>query len=137
MIHPFLDSNILIRHLTADDPTKAKDCFALIASIERGEATVWTSDLVIAEVVFVLTSRRTYNLSRERVRDLILPLIQLPGVKLRHKRLYDRVFELFTELPLDYVDAYHAALMEQQGCTELFSYDRHFDQVPGVVRKEP
>jgi predicted nucleic acid-binding protein len=137
MKHPFLDSNILIRHLTADDLQKAQDCFALVLSIERGEVTVWTSDLVIAEVVFVLTSKRTYNLSRERVRDLILPLIHLPGIKLPHKRLYDRVFELFTSLPLDYIDAYHAALMEHQGCTDLFSYDRHFDAVPGVVRREP
>lgn len=134
---PFLDSNVLLRHLTDDDPAAAHACFALIQAIENGEVTAWTSDLVIAEVVFVLSNKRTYNLDRETIRDLLLPLIELPGLKLPRKRLYRRVFELYTSQPLDYVDAYHVALMERRGATTVFSYDRHFDRVPGIQRREP
>ncbi|MGQ9555694.1 MAG: PIN domain-containing protein [Anaerolineae bacterium] len=134
---PFLDSNILLRHLTNDDPQRGRACFALIQAIERGDVTVWTSDLVIAEVVFVLANKRTYGLSRKAIRDLLLPLIRLPGIRLPHKRLYQRIFELYTSLPLDYVDAYHAALAEWRGGTEIISYDRHFDQMPELQRREP
>ncbi len=133
----FLDSNILLRHLTNDDPQRGQACFALIRAIEQGELSVWTSDLVIAEVVFVLSNKNTYHLKRETIRDLLLPLINLPGLKLAHKRLYGRIFELYTTLPLDYIDAYHAALMEQRGSAEIMSYDKHFDQVEGIQRREP
>ena len=134
---PFVDANILIRHLTNDDPERAQACFALIQAVERGEATVWTSALVVAEVVFVLSSKHTYNLARERIRDLVLPILELSGLKLAHKRMYRRVFDLYTCLPLDYIDAYHVALVEQRGETEVLSYDTHFDRVEGIRRREP
>ena len=137
MSMPFLDANILLRHLTNDDPVSAQACLALMKAIEQGEISVWTSDLVIAEVVFVLSSKTLYNLERETIRDLLLPLINLPGLKIAHKRLYRRAFELYTTLPIDYVDAFHAALMEKQGAREILSYDKHFDRVPGIERREP
>jgi len=99
----FLDTNIVLRHLTKDDPQKARACFALI----------------------------------EAIRDILLPLISLPGLKLPHKRMYARVFELYTSLPIDYVDAYHAALMENRGEPEVYSYDTDFDRIAGITRLEP
>ena len=137
MTVPFLDSNILLRHLTNDDPDRGQACFALVQALERGEFSAWTSDLVVAEVVFVLANKNTYNLSRETIRDLLLPLISLPGIKLPYKHLYRRVFELYTTLPIDYIHAYHVAHMERRGTTEILSYDRHFDRVAGILRREP
>lgn len=133
----FLDPNVILRHLTNDDPERGLACFAVMQAIERGELSVWTSDLVIAEVVFVLSNKKTYGLSREAIRDLLLPLIGLPGIKLANKRSYRRAFELYTALPMDYIDAYHVALMEQRGIGEILSYDSHFDQVEGIKRREP
>ena len=134
---PFLDTNIFLRHLTADDPERAPACLVLFRAIEQRRLVVWTSDLVLAEIVFVLSSRHTYGLSRETIRDLLLPLIGLPGLKLPHKRIYRRVFDLYTSLPIDYIDAYHAALMEQRKEPELYSYDTDFDRIPGIARQEP
>ena len=68
---------------------------------------------------------------------LLLPLIGLPGIKLARKRLYQRVFELYTTSPIDYIAAYHVALMERLGTTEILSYDKHFDLVKGIQRREP
>ncbi|MDQ6694361.1 MAG: hypothetical protein M3014_08045 [Chloroflexota bacterium] len=48
-----------------------------------------------------------------------------------------RVFDLYTSLPLDYVDAYNAALIEDREQFELYSYDAHFDRVNGLTRLEP
>ncbi len=134
---PFLDTNILLRHILNDDPHKSAACFVLIQAIERGETTVWTSELAIAEVVFVLESKRTYNLPREAIRDVLLPLLGLSGIKLTHKRLYPRIFDLYTRLPIDFIDCYHVALMEQRDDRTLFSYDTDFDKVGGVTRQEP
>jgi predicted nucleic acid-binding protein len=47
------------------------------------------------------------------------------------------VFELYTSLPIDYVDAFHAALMENRQRPEVYSYDGDFDRVVGLLRVEP
>lgn len=133
----FLDTNIFVRHLTNDHSVHSPACFALIQAIEQGLVTVWTSDLVIAEVVFVLSSKHLYNLNRNTIQDLVLPLIGLPGIKLVNKRLYRRVFDLYTSLPIDYTDAYNAALMETHKKVEVYSYDGDFDRVAGITRVEP
>mgnify|MGYP001619259553 CR=1 FL=1 len=133
----FVDTNIILRHLLNDDPVKSPACFALIQAIEQGAVLAWTSHLVIAEVVFVLSSKRTYNLSRPEVRDRLLPLINLPNLKIAQKRLFGRIFALYTSLPIDYIDCYHAALLEARKEPELYSCDSHFDEIGGIRRFEP
>lgn len=133
----FIDTNVFLRHLLNDHADQSPACYALIRAIERGEEEAWTSDLVIAELVFVLSSRNLYCLPRERIRDLLLPLIRLPGLKLSPKRLYDRIFEIYVDTSVDYIDACHAARVEQRVPPELWSYDADFDRVEGAVRVEP
>jgi predicted nucleic acid-binding protein len=133
----FLDSNIFIRHLTNDHPVHSPACFALIQAVEQGRVQAWTSDIVVAEVIFVLSSKVLYNVGRATIRDLLLPIINLPGIKLPNKRMYERVFELYTSLNIDYADAYNAALMESRKQPELYSYDTDFDRIVGLRRLEP
>ena len=133
----FLDANIFIRHLTNDHPVHSPACFTLIQAIEQGKIQAWTSDLVIAEVVYVLSSKRLYKLSREQIRDLLLPIINLQAIKLLNKRMYRHVFDLYVTTPIDYNDAFSAALMQSHKQREIYSYDAHFDHIPGIHRLEP
>jgi predicted nucleic acid-binding protein len=132
---PFLDTNIFLRHLTADHPVRSPECLRLFQAIEEGRLSAWTTHLVIFEVVFTL--RRFYGVEPARIAELMIPILELSGVKLTQKRLYRRVFELFTFDALGFADAYHAALLEHRGQSRLISYDREFDRVPGLQRLEP
>lgn len=125
----FIDANIFIRHMANDHPVQSLACFALMKDIEQGSVVVWTTDLVIAEVVFVLSSKHSYSVGRSALRDMLLPLISLPGVKLSNKGIYRRAFDLYASMPIDYIDAYNAALMESHKQTEIYSYDRDFDRI--------
>lgn len=133
----FLDTNIFLRHLLNDLPDQSAACRELIRSIEDGHIVAWTTDLVIAEIVFVLANPKTYDVSRAGIRDLLLPLINLAGLKIERKRLYPRVFDLYVSRPIDYVDAYHAALIESGQQGQLYSFDAHFDSIDGLTRLEP
>jgi predicted nucleic acid-binding protein len=133
----FLDTNVVLRHLLNDHPDHSPRARSLIRAIEDGRETAWTTDLAIAEVVFVLDSPRFFGTPRATIRDLLLPLIELPGIKLPNKRLYRRVFELYTTRSIDFIDCYHAALAESRRRTEVWSFDRDFDRVPGITRIEP
>lgn len=132
-----LDANVLLRHLLADHPVQSPACLALIQEIERGNLVAWATDLVIAEVAFVLSSRSRYGFSPEAIREMLLPLIRLPGLRVARKQLYERIFDIYVDHRIDFIDAYHAALAEHEGDVEIGSYGRHFDRIPGIRRVEP
>ena len=132
----FLDTNIILRFLLRDDEAKFQRCYDVLKRTERGEEKLETSDLVISEVVWNLESK-PYGLDRERIRDLVLPIVQLRGLRLSGKRVFEPAFQLYVDKAIDFVDAYNAATMERRGLNEVYSYDPDFDRVPGITRIEP
>lgn len=133
----FLDTNIILRHLLDDNEQMSKACYELFSQIENGELQVWTSDLAIAEVVFVLSNKKTYGFGRTAIKEALLPLIELPNLVLANKAHYERIFELYTTSKIDFIDCYHAVFVEQTEEAALYSYDRHFDEIQGITRIEP
>lgn len=51
--------------------------------------------------------------------------------------MYLRALDLYAIYPLDFEDAIILARMERQKITELYSFDRGFDAVAGITRREP
>ena len=135
----FLDTNVILRFLTRDDEEKAAACFRLFQRVQRGEEEILTCEAVVSEVVYVLSSRRAgYGLSREAIRGRLAPILTLRGLRLPQKRVYLRALDIYASSPfLDFEDALAAAHMERHGISEIVSYDRGFDRVPGVRRVEP
>ena len=135
----FLDTNIIIRYLTRDDEVKARACYELFRQVEQGEEELFTCEAVVAEVTYVLSSRRSpYQLSHEEIQSRLLPILTLRGLRFPQKGVCIRALDLFASAPfLDFEDALAVAHMERLGMTEIVSYDRDFDRVAGVRRFEP
>ena len=131
----FVDANIFIRYLTRDDPEKAAACRRLFEQAKLGQVRLTTSEAVIAEVVFVLSSKRLYNLSRQEIRARLYPLVSLSGLKMVSSRSCLRALDLYGSNNIDFEDALTIAEMERRKIAELYSYDRDFDQVPGHTFK--
>jgi predicted nucleic acid-binding protein len=91
----FLDTNIFIRYLTGDDPQKAQACRALFLKADQDEVALTTSESVIAEIVFVLTSKHLYNVPRNQVRAILYPLLTMRGLKITHRNAYLRALDIF------------------------------------------
>lgn len=135
MALPFLDTNILLRHLLYDMPGQGARCTAYLERVERGEIKVRTADTVIFETVFTL--QRAYHVPKADIAASLLPLIELPVIVLPGKRRFRAVFDLYVRLNLPFADAYHAALMHASGLTDIVTFDREFNRIPGVTRVEP
>ncbi len=135
MALPFLDTNILLRHLLADHPEHSPRATAFLTRVERGELQVRTADTVVFETVFTL--QRHYHQPKDAIRDALLPLLELPGIVLPGKRRYRKVFDLYIQLNVPFADAYHAVLVERLKLDSIVSFDRDFDRVPGITRVEP
>ena len=133
----FIDTNIFIRYLVNDDPIKAQACLELFQLAQRDEVALTTSESVIAEVAFVLSSKRVYNVPRERIRAILYPVLTLRGLKIPHRKTYLRALDIYATSNLDYEDALTIAHMERQKLVELLSYDRGFDKMQNIARREP
>ena len=134
MTTPFLDTNILLRHLRQDDPVLSPKATLILQRIEAGALTVRTSDTVVFETVFAL--QRGYKENRQRIAESLLPLLDLPGIVLPGKRAYREVFALYRRGGLGFADCYHVVLMGRLKLQEILSFDTDFDNVPGIKRQE-
>ncbi|MBA3948130.1 MAG: type II toxin-antitoxin system VapC family toxin [Herpetosiphonaceae bacterium] len=135
MAPPFVDTNIFVRHLTGDHPDQSPRATAYLKRVETGELRVYTNDTVVFETVFTL--EKHYKEPKVRIRDALLPLLELPAIVLPGKRSLRKVFDLYVNLNIPFADAYHAIHMEHNKLSEIVSFDRHFDHIPGITRVEP
>jgi predicted nucleic acid-binding protein len=132
---PFLDTNVILRHLLQDDPDQSPRATAYLLRVERGEVAVETADTVVFETVFTL--ERRHRRAKAAIRDQLLDILALPGVVLPGKSHLGDVFDLYVHHNIAFADAYHVVQMRRRGLTEIISFDREYDRVPGITRIEP
>lgn len=132
----WLDTNVILRYLTRDDPVKAQACLALFQRVQQGDEELATGEAVIAEVTYVLSSQ--YGLDHAEIVARLRPLLGLNGVKIPYKRIVQRALERFAESPrLEFEDALSVEHMDRLGIREIVSYDRDLDRIPEISRHEP
>lgn len=133
----FLDTNIIIRYLTQDNPDQTQRALVLLQQVEAGELLVTTSEAVILEAVFVLSSKTLYNLPRALIQARLSNIITLRGLRLPHKKSYLRALDIYASTNLDFTDALNIAHMERAGISTIISFDRDYDKLAGITRREP
>ncbi len=127
----FVDTNILIRHLTGDPLEQALRATAYLSS----EDELYLTDLVVAETVYVL--ELFYEVPRMRVAEAVRSLLALRSVTVVDQGLLLRAAEVYETARLDFADAYLVACAESTGILRVASFDRTIDRVGTVTRVEP
>ena len=133
----FVDTDVIVRLVTGDDPVKQAAAETLLQQVEEGALSLRAPDTVIADAVFVLTSPRLYALPRQLVRDKLAHLVGLPAFLVHNRRLLLRALDIFATTNLDFGDAMIVATMERRTASIVYSYDHDFDRMPGITRREP
>jgi predicted nucleic acid-binding protein len=127
----FVDTNILVRHLTRDPREMADRATAYLAS----ETELLLTDLVVAETVYVLESY--YETPRPQVAEAVRSLLALESVVCVDPALLLRTVELYETERIDFAEAYLVACAESTGVGRVASFDRSLDRVGTVERVEP
>lgn len=133
----YLDTNIILRHITQDHPDHAERARAYLLLVEAGQVRAITREAVIVEAVQVLESKRLYARPRASIRDALGAIVRMAGLELPNKEIYLRALELYAETSLDFVDALNVAHMGHERVATIVSFDRGYDRVPGITRREP
>jgi predicted nucleic acid-binding protein len=137
MTLPFIDTDVIIRFLSGDDPKKQAAAATLFEKIEQGLLTVAAPDTVIADAVFVLSSPRLYHIPRSDIRDMLSRLVTFPHFRVENHLCVLKALDLYAATKLDFGDTLIIASMEQQNSHVLYSFDTDFDRIQGIIRREP
>lgn len=131
----FVDTNIFIRYLTKDDPTKYDRCRELFKRALEGKIILASSGMVIAELIWTLLSY--YKVSKADVIEKVSIIVATESLHIPDKDIIADALVLYGRKNIDYIDAYNAVFMKYHGYREIHSYDRDFDLVEEIKREEP
>lgn len=127
----FVDTNVLIRHLTGDPPDLAARATAFLSTADE----LLLADLIVAETVYVLES--FYEVSPEEVARMVRSIVAFAPIRTLDPALLLRSLEIYETHRIDYAEAYLVASAERAGVSDVASFDQSIDRVPTVTRIEP
>jgi len=130
-VSAFVDTNMLIRHLTGDPPGQAAQATRLLSLAGQ----LLLPDLIVAEVVYVLES--FYKAPRGQIANAMRSLLAFASVVTVDPALLLRAVEVYDTHRIDFAEAYLVACAESTGVNRIASFDKSIDRVGTVERVEP
>ena len=127
----FVDTNVLVRHLTGDPADMAARATNYLATSDDLQVV----DVVVAEVVYVLES--FYEVGRPQVAQAIRSIVGFRSIRVLDLDLVLRAVDLYETERMDFADAWVVASAEKAGVRSVTSFDRGLDRIPTIDRIEP
>lgn len=127
----FVDTNVLVRHLTADPPEMGRRATAFLAEADA----LYLADLIVAETVYVLES--FYRAPRKQIAEAMRSLLSMRTVVTVDPALLLRTVEVYEFDRLDFAEAYLVACAETTGVGRVASFDRAIGRITTVEQLEP
>lgn len=127
----FVDTNIIVRHLTGDPPEMATRATAYLSA----EPELFLADLILAETIYVLES--FYKTPRDEIATAMRSLVALRFVITVDAALLLSALEVYEIDRIDFAEAYLVACAESSGVGRIASFDRSIDRVGTIERIEP
>lgn len=111
-----VDTNIIVRYLTGDDPAQAAAARSVI-----GQKPVFVPRTVLLEAEWVL--RGVYEFPSKQIISALRALAGLPGVLVEDAGLVVKAMD-WAEAGMDFADAMHLAAAAR--CESFLTFDKRF-----------
>lgn len=125
----FLETSVFIRYFTGDDEKKFADCVHLLKIIEEGKLRPYTSNIVIFEILFILT--RVYKFPKKNVSKDVQKILSMRNLTLIEKTDTKQAIKIFNESNVKYPDCLIAAQIPKG--VRLVSYDEDFRKLKVLI----
>ena len=129
----FIDTSVFIRLLTNDDTLKAADCRSLFELIEEGKLRPYVSNIVVLEIIYVLTRR--YGFARRSVLAAIHQILEMRNLTLIEKTATRHALQNCHKLNVKYADCLIASQVPHG--VSIVTYDSDFKGFPGLHPLSP
>lgn len=129
----FIDTSIFIRFFTHDDEKKFEECKQLLELLKSGFLKPYISNIVLAEIVFVLN--RQYKFPKDKVRGAIDRLLQIRNLVVIDKTNSLRALKIFADYNIKYQDCLIITQVPRSG--KIVTYDKDFKKIKSLTSLTP
>lgn len=126
-----LDTNILIRYLTQDDPIQSRKAADILERRLTEENPGFISVVVMAEIVWVLD--RAYGLADREIVAAIERMLQTDVLLVENEREVFTAMIMLKEGRGSFADALIAQLGGRAGCIHTLTFDEKALRLPGFT----
>ena len=117
-----LDTNVLVRYLTDDDPIQSPKAADLIERALTESEPGYISTVVMVETTWVLA--RTYEFSPDEIAVAIERMLQAPVLTVESEQEVFAAMIAMKERRASFSDALIGALGARAGCSRTVTFDR-------------
>lgn len=117
-----LDTNVLVRYLTQDDPDQAARATRIVEQELTEETPGFIGLVVLVETVWVL--QRLCRASAEEIRETVTDLLRSRDIVVENRDVVTRALALSRQNSCGFADAIIAASAFNAGCGKVISFDR-------------
>jgi predicted nucleic-acid-binding protein len=126
-----LDTNVLVRYLTQDDPIQSPQATELIEHRLTARNPGFISVVAMAETVWVL--ERAYGLNGDQIADAIERTLQASELMVENEQQVFAAMTTLREGRGSFADALIGALGTRAGCSHTATFDRGALRLPGFA----
>jgi predicted nucleic-acid-binding protein len=125
-----LDSNILLRYFTQDDPVQAAIATDLLENrMSADDELGFVSIVAMAETVWVLD--RHYHFTIEQIAAAVESLLRADSLVVENEAEVFAAMTALRERRGEFADALIGALNSRAGCSRTLTFDRGAFRLPG------
>ncbi|HEX9688015.1 MAG TPA: type II toxin-antitoxin system VapC family toxin [Thermoanaerobaculia bacterium] len=117
-----LDTNVLVRYLTQDEPGEARKANAVIEGTLAKGGSCYLSIVVLCEIVWVL--RGAYRLGKKSILLALDRILETEGFRVEDQDLVREALEEFRLGRGDFADYAIGARNRAAGCEDTVTFDR-------------
>jgi predicted nucleic-acid-binding protein len=114
-----IDTNVLVRYFTQDDPGQYQQAAAVI---QADDQTCFLSNIVLCELVWVL--KRAYKSEKTEICNLIELLMQTPKFELENQSAVYQALQRYQAGRADFSDYLIGVIAHGAGCVETVTFDK-------------
>jgi len=127
-----IDTNLLVRHLTNDEPTQAAKVAHLLAAAAADAELILLTDIVLCETSWVLT--RFYGVKRADLLAALAAVLADPQFAFQHRPEVEAALRAFRAGRGHFADHLIAALARSAGCRTTYTFEKGLSAAAGFTQ---
>src|SRR5690349_7347647 len=126
-----IDTNILVRHYTQDDPVQSPLATEFLGRCCTEENPGWISLIVVCEVSWVLRHAKKYKYSKEKLVEVLFTMRHTREFRVEDEYSFDLALHEYEHSAADFADCLIGILNRNSGANFTATFDENAATLPG------
>jgi predicted nucleic-acid-binding protein len=126
-----LDTNILVRYVTQDDPVQAPLATGFIEKNCSAESPGFINHIVLCELIWVL--KRCYKVNQDQALQVIEQILRTAQLQVQEPQIVWKALKQAQKDKADFADFLSTQINLASGCEETVTFDRDASKINGAA----